>query len=104
VIDVGVAYREDPDQVLRVMREVAAALRADPAWKDRIVEDLEVIGVERLGDSAVVLRARLRVVPPVQQWNVRREYVKRMKQAFDERGIEIPFPHLTVYAKDERNP
>ena len=98
VVDVGVAYREDLDQVLAVMRETAAALRADPQWQDRIVEDLEVIGVDRWADSAVVLRARFKVVPPIQQWNVKREYLRRLKKVFDERGIEIPFPHLTVYA------
>jgi moderate conductance mechanosensitive channel len=40
---------------------------------------------------------RLKVVPPIQQWNVKREFLKRVKKAFDERGIEIPFPHLTLY-------
>jgi small-conductance mechanosensitive channel len=98
VLDVPVAYREDADEVLRVMRRTAAELRADPAWKDRIVEDLEVIGMDRWDDSAVVLRARLKVMPPIQQWNVKREYLKRLKKAFDAHGIEIPFPHLTVYA------
>jgi small-conductance mechanosensitive channel len=98
VLDVTVAYREDTDEVLSVMREAAAALRADPDWKERIAEDLEVIGVDRWADSAVVLRARFKVVPPIQQWNVKREYLRRLKKAFDERGIEIPFPHLTVYA------
>jgi small conductance mechanosensitive channel len=98
VVDAAVAYREDTDEVLKVMREVAAGLRADTAWKDRIIEDLEVIGVDRWADSAVVLRARFKVVPPIQQWNVKREYMRRLKKAFDERGIEIPFPHLTVYA------
>jgi len=98
VVDIGVAYREDTDEVLRLMREAAAELRADPQWKDRIVEDLEAIGVERWGDSAVVLRARFKVVPPIQQWNVKREYLRRLKKLFDARGIEIPYPHLTVYA------
>ena len=44
------------------------------------------------------MRVRFKVVPPIQQWNVKREYLKRLKKAFDERGIEIPFPHLTIYA------
>jgi moderate conductance mechanosensitive channel len=98
VVDVGVAYREDLDEVLSVMRQAAAEMRSDAAWKERIVEDLEVIGVERWDDSALVLRARFKVVPPIQQWNVKREYLKRLKKLFDARGIEIPFPHLTVYA------
>jgi small conductance mechanosensitive channel len=98
VVDVGIAYRENIDEVLGVMRETAAALRADAQWKDRIVDDLEVIGVESLGESSVVLRVRFKVVPPIQQWNVKREFLKRLKKAFDERGIEIPFPQLTIHS------
>jgi small conductance mechanosensitive channel len=98
VVEIGVAYREDPDECLSVMRETLAAMRVDRDWKDRIADELEVMGVDKWGDSAVVLRARIRVVPPIQQWNVKREYLKRLKKAFDARGIEIPFPHLTVYA------
>lgn len=97
VIEVGIAYREDPDQAFDVMREEAEAMRADPAWKDRVAAELEILGVEKWADSAVILRARLRVVPPIQQWNVKREFLKRLKKAYDERGIEIPFPHLTLY-------
>jgi len=98
VIEVGIAYREDPDEAFAAMREVAEGMRAEPDWARRIAEPLEVIGVERWADSAVILRARLKVVPPTEQWSVRREFLKRLKRAFDERGIEIPFPHLTLYA------
>jgi small conductance mechanosensitive channel len=98
VIEAGISYREDPDEAFEVMREVAAAMRAHPEWQDKLPGDIEIIGVERWADSAVILRARLRVVPPIQQWNVRREFMKRLKKAFDERGIEIPYPHLTLYA------
>jgi moderate conductance mechanosensitive channel len=97
VIEIGVAYREDADEALAVMREVGQAMRADPDWKARIADDTEIIGVERWADSAVILRCRLKVAPAIQQWNVRREFLKRLKKAFDERGIEIPFPHLTLY-------
>src|SRR5688500_13977565 len=97
VVDIGISYREDVDQVIQIMRDVAAALRADAQWSARIVGDLEVIGVDRFADSAVMVRARLKVVPPIEQWNVKREYLKRLKKAFDERDIEIPFPHLTIY-------
>jgi len=97
LIEVGVAYREDLEEALSVMREVAQAMRADPAWQGRMPEEIEILGVERWADSAVILRARLKVVPAIQQWNVKREFLKRLKKAYDERGIEIPFPHLTVY-------
>ena len=98
VIEIGVAYREDPEQALAVMRAVGEAMREDVAWKERLAEPIEIIGVERWADSAVILRARLKVVPPIQQWNVKREFLKRLKRAYDEHGIEIPFPHITVYA------
>ncbi len=98
LIEVGIAYREDPDEAFAVMREVTETMRADPAWKERMTAELEILGVDKWADSAVILRGRLRVVPPIQQWNVKREYLKRLKKAFDGRGIEIPFPHLTVYA------
>ena len=106
VIDVGVAYREDVEEALDVMRAVGAEMRADPSWAPRILDNLEIVGVERWADSAVVLRCRFRVVA-IEQWNVRREYLRRLKKAFDARGIEIPYPHLTVYpgeAKDGRAP
>jgi len=97
VIDVGVAYREDVDEAFDVMRTVAREMRTDPVFGPKILDELEVAGVERWADSAVVLRCRFRVAP-LEQWNVRREYLRRLKKAFDLRGIEIPFPHLTVYA------
>jgi len=96
VIDVGVAYREDLDECLDIMREVGAILRSDPPFTPKILESLEIAGVERWDDSAVILRCRFRVAP-LEQWNVRREYLRRLKQAFDQRGIEIPYPHVTVY-------
>jgi len=98
VIDVPISYAADPDTVLQVMREIAAALRADPDWSARIAGEMEVIGVDRWADSSVMLRARFKVVPPIEQWNVKREYLRRLKKAFDERGIEIPFPQLTLHA------
>ncbi len=98
VVDVPISYAEDAERVQQVMREVAAALRADPQWQSRIVADLEPIVMDRWADSSVVLRSRFRVVPPIEQWNVKREYFRRLKKAFDERGIEIPYPQLTLHA------
>ncbi|MBK9020142.1 MAG: mechanosensitive ion channel family protein [Sulfuritalea sp.] len=97
VVDVGVAYREDVDAAIRVMREVGAAMRQDGVFGPRILDDLEVAGVEQWADSAVVLRCRFKVAP-IEQWGVRREFLRRLKHAFDAAGIEIPFPHLTIYA------
>jgi moderate conductance mechanosensitive channel len=96
VIDVGISYGDDIDGAIAVMRNVGAELRADPAFAPKILNDMEIAGVEKLADSAVVLRGRFKVMP-LEQWNVRREYFRRVKKAFVEAGIEIPFPHLTVY-------
>jgi small conductance mechanosensitive channel len=97
VVDVGIAYREDTDHVFDVMREVGREMRGDRAFESKILDDLEIAGVESWADSAVVLRCRFKVVP-LEQWGVRREFLRRLKKAFDARGIEIPFPHVTVYA------
>jgi small-conductance mechanosensitive channel len=96
VVDIGVAYKEDIDQVTGIMREVAEQLRNDKDFTARILDPFELAGVERWDDSAVVIRGRFRVLP-LEQWNVKREYLRRLKYAFDEKGIEIPFPHVTVY-------
>ncbi|MGQ9684870.1 MAG: mechanosensitive ion channel family protein [Thiobacillaceae bacterium] len=106
VIDVGVAYREDVDEVFAVIRATGAALRADADFAPLILEDLEVLGVENWADSSVIIRARIKV-RPLEQWRVRREFLRRLKQAFDAQGIEIPYPHLTLYpgqAKDGSAP
>jgi small-conductance mechanosensitive channel len=96
VVDIGVAYKEDLDQVMAIMRGVAEEMRGDPAFKERILDAFELAGVERWDDSAVVIRGRFRVLP-LEQWNVKREYLRRLKYAFDREHIEIPFPHLTLY-------
>ncbi len=96
VIDVGVGYRESADAALEVMRTVGQAMRQDDSWQEKILEDIEIVGVDNWADSAVILRCRFKVAP-IQQWGVRREYLRRLKQAFDNAGIEIPFPHLTIY-------
>ncbi len=97
VVDVGVAYRENVDEVMAVMREVAEELRADPGFAPRILDDFDLAGVDRWDESAVVIRGRFRV-QPLEQWTVKREFLRRLKNTFDARGIEIPYPHLTVYA------
>lgn len=101
VMDIGVAYRENVDEVFGVMREVAKEMREDPVFGPKILEDLEIAGVDKWADSAVVVRCRFKVAP-LEQWAVRREYLRRLKRAFDERGIEIPYPHLTVYAGQDK--
>jgi small conductance mechanosensitive channel len=101
VVDIGVAYREDIDEVMALMKQVAAELREDPVFGPLILADLEMAGVNELGNSAVILRARLRCRAQ-EQFGVRRELLRRMKKAFDAAGIEIPFPHMTIYAGESK--
>ncbi|MBN1594646.1 mechanosensitive ion channel family protein [candidate division FCPU426 bacterium] len=96
VFDIGVAYKEDTDRVSEIMYAVLESMRADPKYKSMILEPLEIFGVDDFADSAVVVKARVKT-RPIKQWDVAREYRRRLKKAFDEQGIEIPFPHLSVY-------
>jgi small conductance mechanosensitive channel len=101
VVDVGIGYGVDIEQALAVMREVGRTMRADEQWKTRVADDIEILGVEKLDSSAVVLRGQLKVVPAVEQQNVKREFLKRLKIEFDARGIELPFPQLTVHVASQ---
>lgn len=96
MVELGVAYRENLEDVFEVIRAVGAELRQDGQFAPRLMADLEVLGVEDWADSAVKIRCRIKVVP-LEQWVVRRELLKRLKVAFDSHGIEIPFPHMTVF-------
>ncbi|SCY30409.1 small conductance mechanosensitive channel [Nitrosospira sp. Nl5] len=95
VFEVGVAYRADMDKVMAVMREVGAEMRSDETFGPQMMEDIEIYGVDSFKDSAVVIKGRLRT-RPIKQWNVGREYRRRLKLAFEREGIEIPFPHRTI--------
>lgn len=101
VIDVSVAYRENVDEVCEVMRAVGAELRASEAFAAKILDAIEIAGVQDWGDSAVILRCRFKTAT-LEQWGVRREFLRRLKDAFDARGIEIPYPHLTLYAGQDK--
>lgn len=102
VINIGIAYRENVEEVFAVMREVAAGMRLDETLGPLILEDIDIAGVDDWADSAVVIRCRFKV-QPLQQWTVRRAFLLRMKKEFDRLGIEIPFPHLTIYPGQARD-
>ncbi|WP_111399376.1 mechanosensitive ion channel domain-containing protein [Humitalea rosea] len=92
VMDVGVAYREDTDHVIEVMRAVAEEMKDDPKVGPTLRGGLDVLGVESLTNSAVIIRVRLKT-GPMGRWDASREFNRRIKKRFDELGIEIPFPH-----------
>ena len=101
LIDIGVAYREDLDEVYAVIRAAGAELRADPETGPKILEDIEIQGVQNWADSAVIVRCRIKTVA-MEQWAVRRIFLARLKKAFDMHNIEIPYPHLTIYAGQDK--
>lgn len=96
VFDIGVAYRENVDEVMALVRDIAEGLRDDPRFASDILEPLEMLGLDRFADSAVIIKARIKT-KPIQQWRIGREMNRRIKNTFDARGIEMPFPHHTIY-------
>ena len=103
VLDIGVAYREDVDRVIAVLRDVGERMHADPEFGALLLEPPEVPGVESFGDSAVLIRMTAKTLP-MKQWEVARELRRRIKKRFDAEGIEIPFPHVTFYWGDGQAP
>jgi len=94
--DIGVAYRESVDRCMDVIRSVGDELRADPVFGPDTLEPIDVMGVQSFADSAVVIRARIKVLPG-RQLAVQRAFNRLIKNRFDAEGIEIPFPHRTIY-------
>ncbi|MFP5380316.1 MAG: mechanosensitive ion channel family protein, partial [Vicinamibacteria bacterium] len=96
VIDLGISYREDPDRVSEVVRDVGAQLQADPRFAPSILEPVEIVGVDAFAESSIELKMRIKTVP-LKQWEVGRELRRRIKKTFDARGISIPFPQRTIH-------
>jgi len=96
VMDIRVAYDENIAKVMQIMHEVGTSILQDAQLRDKVLDKLDIAGVDNLAESAVIIRCRMKV-RPLEQWTIKREYLKRIKNAFDAQQIEIPFPHLTVY-------
>jgi small conductance mechanosensitive channel len=92
VLDVGVAYKEDVDRVIAVMRDVGREMWEDPDWRPLLVDPVEVPGIESFDESQVTIRLMAKTLP-LKQWDVARELRRRLKRRFDREEIEIPFPH-----------
>ena len=100
VCDMGIAYREDIDDAKLAMHDAFDELKREEAGRD-ILGDLEWFGLNSFGDSAIVVRARIKTLPG-QQWGIGRAYNLILKRMFDERSIEIPFPHQTIYFGEDK--
>lgn len=102
VFEIGVAYRENVDDVIEVIKQVDEALRNDANYKYDILEPIEIMGLDRFADSAVIIKARTKT-KPIRQWAVGREFNRLLKKRFDELNIEIPFPHTTLYLGQDKD-
>jgi small conductance mechanosensitive channel len=103
ILEIGVAYKEDTDKVVAIMKEVGCGMQQDEVFGKMIIEEPEIFGVDKFGDSAVIIKGRIKTRPS-RQWAVGREYLRRLKYAFDQDNIEIPFPHRTIYIGEESKP
>ena len=100
VFEIGIAYGEDSDRATELIRRVGEELAADAYYGPLIKEPMEVFGVDKLGDSSVVIKGRIKTWP-IHQWEVGRELLRRVKKTFDAEGVEIPFPQRSVHLHHE---
>ena len=103
LVDVDVAYKEDLDRVIAIMKDVAEGLKKEDKYKKFIIESPHVLGVEKLGDSGITIRLIIKTTP-LKQWEIKRELRKRIKNAFDRAGIEIPFPQMVIHGEGSVSP
>ena len=95
VFNLSVDYKEDPDHVIAVLKEIADQLQGEEPYHSAILAPLEVMGVDQLGDFAVQIKARFKTLPG-QQWLIGREMNRRIKKRFEEAQIEMPFPTQSI--------
>lgn len=100
VVDLAVAYEESVDRAIDVITNETNVLASDPEWGPRLVDQPAVLGVDELADSGVIVRVVM-TTDPDQRWAVKREFLRRIKNRFDDEGIEIPYPHVTIDSRPE---
>ena len=103
VFEIGVADKENTDNVIELMKKVGEELFNDSEFKSYMLQQPEIFGVDKFDDSAVVIKGRIKT-KPIKQWFVGREYLRRIKFAFDKNNVEIPFPHTSIYFGEASKP
>jgi len=103
VINVGIAYKESVDEVMDTLKSIGEDLRNDTSFAPFIMDQLEILGVDDFGDSQITIKIRIKTIP-LKQWMVGRELRRRIKNTFDSKGIEIPFPHVSLYFGEDSKP
>jgi small conductance mechanosensitive channel len=101
VVDIGISYREDIDQVITLLSEIGKELADEEPYKGAILEPMQILGVEQFKESEIIIRMIVKTIP-LKQWEVSRELRRRIKNRFDERGIQIPFPHRVLFWGEPR--
>lgn len=96
VMDVAIGYRENVERVYLMLRDTAREMQSDPVFAGKLLEDIEITGVDQWAESALMIRCRIKVVA-LQQWIVRREFLRRLKLRFDQQGVEIPYAQRVIY-------
>jgi small conductance mechanosensitive channel len=96
IFEIGVAYKENTDHVIDIMKEVGKEMRKDETYGPLMLEDPDIFGLDKFSESSVIIKGRIKT-KPIRQWEVGREYLRRIKISFDAHHIEIPFPHRSIY-------
>ncbi len=96
VLDIGISYREEIDPIIDLLTQIGKELEAEEPYKSAILEPAQILGVERFGESQLVIRMIVKTMP-LKQWEVGRELRRRIKNRFDEKGIHIPLPHRVLF-------
>ena len=96
VVDIGISYHEDIDQIIGLLTQIGKELEGEEPYKSAILEPAQILGVERFGESQLVIRMIVKTMP-LKQWEVGRELRRRVKNRFDEKGIRIPLPHRVLF-------
>ncbi|MBM4350826.1 MAG: mechanosensitive ion channel family protein [Deltaproteobacteria bacterium] len=101
VLDLGISYREDIDQVIDLLIRIGKEMESEESLKSAILEPLQILGVEKFDESQMVIRMMVKTAP-LKQWEVGRELRRRIKIRFDEKGIQLPYPHRVLLWGESR--
>ena len=96
VVDIGISYRDDVDHIIDLLGQIGRELAGEEPYQSAILESPQILGVERFGESQLVIRMIVKTMP-LKQWEVGRELRRRIKNRFDENGIQIPSSHRILF-------
>jgi len=96
VVDIGISYRDDVDHIIDLLGQIGRELAGEEPYQSAILESPQILGVERFGESQLVIRMIVKTMP-LKQWEVGRELRRRIKNRFDEKGIQIPSSHRILF-------